>query len=89
MADCTFDIEYSGDAQALIQRAELVFKSAGGNFAGNTDRGNFAVLTPLGSVSGRYEIEPHHITIFILRKPFLMPCATIERYIRSYLADHT
>ncbi len=89
MANCSFYIDFSGDAPALIEKAEQVFESVGGNFSGDTETGTFAVLTPLGSVSGRYEIEPHRINIFILRKPFLMPCATIERYFRSYLAEQT
>lgn len=87
MADCKFDIEFSGDASDLIEKAETLFHGVGGHFSGDTDTGVFSAQTPLGRVSGNYEIRPHRITILIRRKPFLMPCATIERYFRSYLAE--
>ena len=82
---CTFDIDLPGSADDIVQRAQKMVEDAGGEFAGNTDGGNYKLKLPVGSVEGNYVIEGGHVRFDITKKPMLVPCSAIESFLRDKL----
>lgn len=81
-----FHFTFSGPAQDLVNAAEQKVQQAGGTFDGDAGGGTFDVPVPLvGKVEGGYQIGGQQLTVKINRKPFLLPCSSIESYVKSML----
>lgn len=80
---CSFSIGFSGEAEALVKRAQLAVGQAGGSFTGNDTSGQMVVKTPIGTVSASYTVSEQQINITILKKPFLLSCKRIENELRK------
>lgn len=80
---CTFNIELPGTAEAVVQKAQSLIEQAGGSFSGSTSDGSYVVKLAVGSVQGTYTIDGSAIRFDITKKPMLVPCGTIERFIRD------
>lgn len=61
-------------------------QSQGGTFEGDTSAGNFQVSVFGSTITGSYTVVGQDMTILIEDKPFLIPCSTIEGFLRNQLA---
>lgn len=82
---CKFTIPFSGDAESLIARAQRAIERAGGTFSGNAADGNFQGKTPLGAITGSYEVQGQTLALTITDKPFLLSCSRIEKELSSVM----
>lgn len=85
MSKCNFSIDFSGQADALVQKAEAAIIKAGGKFNGDTESGGFIIPTPIGQVSGAYGIENQSFNIQIENKPLFITCNKLETELRRYV----
>lgn len=85
MAACKFIIPYTGSAEETLSRAKSLMQSQGGTFEGDTTGGNFQVSVFGSTITGSYTVAGQDMTIIIEDKPFLVPCSTIEGFLRNQL----
>lgn len=85
MAACTFTIPFSGSATTLLSKAEAAIQGQGGLFTGNDDSGSFQISVLGSTIRGSYSVEGQSLNIVIDSKPFLLPCGTIESFLRKQL----
>jgi len=83
---CNFKIPFSGSAEQVLNKAKSTVQSQGGNFSGDTNSGNFDVTVFGNSIQGSYTVAGTELNITITSKPFLLPCSTIESFLKSQLA---
>jgi hypothetical protein len=80
---CDIRISFTSSAESLIERAKHEIEKAGGFFSGDSYSGNFQGKTPIGSISGSYQITGQEIHFSITKKPLLVSCRKIEKELRS------
>ena len=54
-----------------------------GRFEGDANIGDFDIQTLGGTFSGRYVVKENVIEVIISKKPFLIPCAAIESFLKA------
>jgi hypothetical protein len=82
---CNFSIPFSGASTEVLSRAKSAVQNQGGAFHGDSNTGVFQVNV-LGSViKGSYVVEGQELNITIESKPFLIPCSTIEGFLRNQI----
>ena len=86
MAACKFIIPFAGTAEDTLNRAKSLMQSQGGTFEGDTSVGNFQVSVFGSTIAGSYTVAGQDMTIIIEDKHFLVPCSTIEGFLRNQLA---
>jgi hypothetical protein len=86
MAGCrTFKVKVADDVTSVLNKVRSQIKSAGGKFDGDTLSGTFSGdVSVMGSFVGNYEVSGTTVTITITKKPFTIPCNSIESKIREY-----
>ena len=84
-ASCSsFNVEFSGSAQDLFNKVAALIHEHGGTISGGPTGGAFSVSVPVfGTVAGTFSVSGQTVTIHITRRPFFLPCSTIESFIRS------
>lgn len=83
---CNFSINFNGDAQSIINRAETAITNAGGSFERTSDTtGNFSIHTHAGIIVGNYTVVDQAFQIVITQKPFLVSCNRIEEELRRQI----
>jgi hypothetical protein len=87
MSACNFTIPFQGNAQAALARAKSAVKSQGGQFEGDENRGEFNVSVFGNAVKGSYSVAGNDLNVVIDSKPFLVPCSTIESFLRSQIGS--
>lgn len=80
---CNFNIPISGSAQQVLNRARTAVQGQGGNFTGDETSGNFNVSVFGSTIKGSYTVVGNELNITITDKPFLVPCKTIEGYLKK------
>ena len=82
-----FTITPKDSLEATLDRVKTTITNKGGSFSGDTQEGQFAGVTPIGMVKGKYTVTANNnIEIAITDKPFLAPMGIIEGKIRDYFA---
>lgn len=82
-----FTITPKDNLEATLDRVKTTITNKGGSFSGDTRQGQFAGVTPIGMVKGKYSVTADNkIDITITDKPFLAPMMVIEDKIRNYFA---
>ena len=85
MAACNFNFPFTGDADAVLNKAKNAVQGQGGTFNGDQQTGMFK-LTVFGStIAGSYSVIGQNMEIVIDEKPFLISCGTIEGFLKSQL----
>ncbi len=85
MAACNFTIPFSGSANQILYKAKSSIQGQGGTLNGDDSLGDFD-LSILGStIRGSYFVTGQSLNIKIESKPFLIPCSTIESFLKSRL----
>ena len=69
-----------------MAKAKSLMQSQGGTFEGDTNGGNFQVSVFGSTIAGTYTVVGQDMSIVIEDKPFLIPCSTIEGFLRNQLA---
>ena len=86
MSVCNFSIPFSGEAETILAKAKSAVESQQGVFAGDVNSGNFEVTVFANTIKGNYNITGQNLKLTITHKPFLVPCSTIESFLRSQLS---
>jgi len=86
MSACTFSIPINGTPEDVLNKAKNLMQSQGGTFEGDTSSGNFQVSVFGSTITGSYTVVGQEMSIIIEDKPFLIPCSTIEGFLRNQLA---
>lgn len=81
-----FTVTPNDSMKETLDRVKQTITSKGGSFNGNTERGEFAGVTPIGKVKGKYTVNGKDIEIVITDKPFVAPMSVIEDRVRNYFA---
>ncbi len=85
MSSCSFSIPFSGDISAVLAQVQSAIESQNGMFNGNNSSGNFDVNVMANTIAGAYVVSGQVINITISKKPFFLPCNTIESFLKSKL----
>ena len=85
MSACNFSFPLQGDSAAILQKARTAVTGQGGNFEGNEQSGNFNLSVFGSTITGSYSVAGSQMDIVISDKPFLLPCVTIEGFLKSQL----
>ncbi len=86
MAACNFSIPFTGDPQQVLNKARATVQSQGGNFIGDINGGTFNVTVFGNTIAGSYSVTGQNMDILIDSKPFLIPCSTIESFLKGQIA---
>jgi len=86
MAACNFSIPFSGEAEAVLNKAKAAVEKQSGSFTGDTSQGNFNVSFFGQEIVGTYTVEGNSMNIIIESKPFMVPCNAIESFLKSQIA---
>jgi len=82
---CNFTIPFSGSPEAVLSKARSAVESQGGSFEGNASGGAFHVSVLGNTIKGSYSVAGQDLSIVINSKPFLIPCSTIESFLRNQI----
>ncbi len=85
MSSCNFSIPFTGQAEDVLRKADSAIKAQGGSFSGNSSGGNFNVSVLGNSIRGSFTVAGNVLNVVIDSKPFLVPCGTIESFLKSRL----
>ena len=85
MAACTFTIPFTGSADSILEKAKKAVEKQNGNFSGDTNNGNFSVSFFGQEIVGGYTIAGNDLNIVIDNKPFMVPCSTIEGFLKGQI----
>ncbi|MDQ3682136.1 MAG: hypothetical protein M3352_03570 [Bacteroidota bacterium] len=85
MAACNFSIPFSGSSQDVLNKAKSSVQSQGGNFNGDERGGTFDVSVFGNTIKGSYSVSGQNLDIIIDSKPFLIPCSTIESFLKNQI----
>ncbi len=85
MAACNFSIPFSGEADAVLGKARTAVQSQGGQLNGDTGAGDFTVSVFGNTIAGSYTVTGQNMNIVIDSKPFLIPCSTIEGFMKNQI----
>lgn len=78
----------SGTAENLVQQAKKMIEDANGAFDGDTATGTYKVKLPVGgAIEGKYDVDGSAVTFSITKKPMLVPCSTIESFLKGQLRN--
>lgn len=86
MSTCNFSIPFSGDAEMILNKARTAVESQSGIFSGDETSGNFEVTVFANTIRGNYNVSGQSLNLTITHKPFLIPCSTIEGFLRSKIS---
>jgi hypothetical protein len=86
MAACNFSIPFSGTPENVLGKAKSAVQGQGGTFDGDTNSGNFHVNVFGNTIAGSYTVLGNEMQVVIDSKPFLIPCSTIESFLKSQIA---
>ena len=83
---CDFSIPFSGNTDDVLAKAKSAVQNQGGNFTGDTQRGDFDVSVFGNKIVGNYSVSGQTLQINITDKPFMVPCSAIESFLKNQLA---
>ncbi len=85
MAACNFSVPFSGDVENVLNKATSAVQSQGGQFNGDASSGQFSVSVFGNNIAGSYTVVDQQMNIVINSKPFLIPCSTIESFMKNQI----
>ena len=86
----TFTIDFPGTPGQFATKAGTAIKEKGGQFTGDTSKGNFRIKTAIGSVEGTYEVlnpgtaQQTPVSVTITKKPFIVSSNKIKEAISGF-----
>jgi hypothetical protein len=87
MASCKpFDVEFSGSGQDLFNKVSTLVHQHSGTISGGPSGGSFSVpASVFGTIAGTFSISGQTCTVHITKRSFVLPCGTIESFIKSHI----
>ena len=86
MASCDpFTTGFSGSADQLFAKLSKLVHDNGGRITGNASAGTVSISTPIGAVDASYQVSGQDVTIHVTKRPFFLPCSTIESFVKEHL----
>jgi hypothetical protein len=82
---CDFSIPFSGNTEDVLAKAKKAVQNQGGNFTGDTNKGDFDVSVFGNTIVGNYTVSGQTLNINITDKPFIVPCSAIESFLKNQL----
>lgn len=82
---CKFSIPFTGQPLTVLDKAKTTVTSQGGTFTGDDAAGAFAVSVFGSDIKGSYTVAGQDLNIVIDTKPFLIPCSTIESFLKAQI----
>jgi hypothetical protein len=82
---CNFSIPFSGSPAEILGKAKSAVQSQGGAFRGDENSGMFQISVMGSAIKGSYTVSGQDLNITIDSKPFLIPCNTIEGFLRNQI----
>jgi len=86
MSDCTFNMPFTGSADALVATLKTQVQNNSGTFTGDINSGSFSVPVLGSNVAGTYTITGQQIAIDINKRPFFTSCDAIDKFISSHIS---
>lgn len=86
MSTCNFSIPFSGPAENVLAKAKAAVESQNGDFSGDVNSGSFQVSVIGNVIRGNYNVSAQTLNLMITDKPFLVPCSTIESFLKSKIS---
>ena len=83
---CDFSIPFSGSAEDVLAKAKKAVQGQGGNFTGDTSRGDFDVSVFGNKIVGNYTVSGQTLDVNITDKPFMVPCSAIESFLKNQVS---
>lgn len=83
MSPCNFSFPISGDPEIILSKARSAVESQSGTFEGDKNSGNFEVSVFSNLIKGNYEVSNGLLKLNITHRPLLVPCGTIEMFLKS------
>ena len=86
----TFTIDFPGTPSQFTTKASTAITEKGGQFTGDTSKGNFHIKTAIGAVEGTYEViappagQTTPIVVTITKKPFIVSANKIKEAISDF-----
>ena len=80
---CEFTIPFTSNATEVLSKAKTAIEGQGGNLNGNESAGDFDVSVFGNTIKGSYSIAGNDLNIVIQSKPFLIPCSSIESFLKN------
>ena len=85
MAACNFNLPFTGNTETVLNKARQAVEGQGGVFTGNEQSGSFHLSVFGNPIAGTYMVAGQALEIQISEKPFLLPCSTIEGFLKAQL----
>ena len=85
MASCKFTIPFAGKSRDVLLKAKSAIQSQGGTFEGDESGGSFDLSVFGNTIKGSYFVMGQDLNIVIDSKPFIVPCSTIESFLKNKL----
>jgi hypothetical protein len=85
MAECNFIIPFAGFPNGVLLKAQTAIQNQGGTFNGDEAGGSFKLSIMGSTIKGSYSVRGQDLDVVIESKPFLIPCSTIESFLRNKL----
>lgn len=83
---CKFQLPFSEPVEDALQKARSAVESQNGIFNGDVQSGDFE-LTVFGNfIKGNYTIEGQVLNLEVTDKPFFVPCAMIESFLKKEIS---
>lgn len=83
---CDFSLPFSGEPESVLAKARKAVEGQGGNFNGDTSRGDFHVSVFGNKIVGNYTVSGQTLNINITDKPFMVPCSAIEGFLKNQIS---
>lgn len=86
----SFNINFPGNSNEFVVKANSAIKTKGGAFTGDANKGAFSLKTLVGAVAGNYQVLPANtdgqtqVAITITKKPFIVSMNKIQEVISGY-----
>lgn len=78
MPDCNFNIPFQEPASFIIGKAKSAIENHNGIFNGDENSGDFEITVFGNTIKGSYSVVGQNLNLIITKKPFFVPCSTIE-----------
>lgn len=82
---CSFNLTFSGPADAAVEKARSAVQSQNGVFEGDDRSGSFEVTVFGNTIRGNYQVTGQTLDLKITDKPFFVPCSTIESFLAKQI----
>lgn len=86
----SFNINFPGNSNEFVVKANSAIKTKGGVFTGDANKGTFVLKTAIGAVQGIYQVLDNatpantQVAITITKKPFIVSMNKIQEVISGY-----